>query len=104
MATAVGEKPKFVIESAKLYFRKIRANPQIHNSILTNLSRGAVVHYPINRISITSITVPIGTRELIKEQLFYGRVPKIVVMCLADSEALSGSYTKSPFNFKHYNI
>ena len=39
-----------------------------------------------------------------KEQLFYGKLPKIIVMSMADSEAMSGVYAKSPFNFKPYNI
>jgi len=84
--------------------RKVRAHPQIHNDILVNLSKGAIVHYQINRIAFSTLTVPANSRVLVKDQLFYGRVPKIILMCIVDSESLSSSYTKSPFNFKHYNI
>jgi len=38
------------------------------------------------------------------ERLFYGRVPKVIVMCMVDDDASSGTYAKTPFNFKHYNI
>ncbi|HYT44933.1 MAG TPA: hypothetical protein VEP90_21580, partial [Methylomirabilota bacterium] len=36
--------------------------------------------------------------------MFYGRIPKIIVMAIVDSEAVSGVYAKSPFNFKLYNV
>jgi hypothetical protein len=99
-----GEKPKFVIESAKLYLKKVRPHPQIYNEILGNLTRGGIVHYPINRISFSKITVPKDSHAIMKDQLFYGRVPKIIVMCMVDGDAISGAYAKNPFNFKNFNI
>src|SRR5438552_2440407 len=98
------EKPKFVIESANLYFKRIRPHPSILQNIETNLSRGGMVHYPINRIDIVSIPVAANTLDIFKEQLFYGRVPKMIVMAMADNEAMSGVYNKNPFNFKHNDV
>src|SRR5277367_4849343 len=100
----VGEKPKFIIESAKLYIRKIRPHPDIANGIVANLSRGAYVHYPIQRTDIVMLPVASGQLDITKEQLFYGKVPKILVMTMIDNEALSGVYSKTPFNFKHFNV
>src|SRR6266853_2569139 len=102
--SVAAEKPKFVIDSAKLYLRKVRPHPQIHNAVLTNLSRGGIVHYPLNRIAFTRITVGKDVSKIMKERLFYGRVPKVIVMCMVDDDAISGTYAKTPFNFKHYNI
>src|SRR5438552_13521719 len=99
-----GEKPKFVIESANLYFKRIRPHPSILQNIETNLSRGGTVHYPINRIDIVSIPVASNSLDVSKEQLFYGRVPKIIVMAMVDNEAMSGVYNKNPFNFKHNDV
>ena len=102
--TMVGEKPKIVIESAKLYLRKIRPHPDIVNGVIANLSRGAYVHYPINRTDIVMLPVASGVLDISKEQLFYGKVPKILVMTMIENDALSGVYAKTPFNFKHFNV
>src|SRR5438552_13346074 len=99
-----GEKPKLVIESAKLYFKRVKPHPSILQNIEANLSRGGMVHYPINRIDIVSIPVAANTLDIFKEQLFYGRVPKMIVMAMADNEAMSGVYNKNPFNFKHNDV
>ena len=45
-----------------------------------------------------------GSLEISNEHLFYGKIPKILVMAMIDGEALSGVYGKSPFNFKHFNV
>ena len=99
-----GEKPKFVIESAKLFLKKVRPHPAIVNLVESHLSRGAMAHYPIHRTEITMIPTAANSLDITKDQLFYGKVPKILVMCMVDNEALSGVYGKTPFNFKHYNI
>jgi hypothetical protein len=100
----VGEKPKIIVEHARLYVRKIKPHPQIVNDVISNLSRGGYIHYPIHRTAIFQLPVAAGVLDLSKEQLFYGRIPKILVMSMIDSEALNGVYGKSPFNFKHYNV
>src|SRR5438552_6320081 len=99
-----GERPKFVIESAKLYFKRVRVHPSILQNIGTNLARGVPVLYPINRVCIVTIPVAANSLDISKEQLFYGRVPKIVVMSMVDNDAMSGMYTKNPFNFKHNDV
>src|SRR5438552_4903697 len=65
-----GERPKFVIESVKLYFKRVRPHPSTLQHIGTNLARGAMVHYPINRVDIVTIPVAAASRDISKEQLF----------------------------------
>ena len=98
------EKYKVVFEAAKLYLKKIRPHPQILQNIDNNLSRGGLVHYPINRSEIVQIPLAANNLEITKEQLFYGRVPKMIVLAMCDNEALSGVYAKNPYNFGHYNV
>jgi len=100
---AVGEKPKFIIEAATLYLRKVRPHPQIVNDVIMSMSKGASAHYPINRVEISTFPVPANTIKFSKDQLFYGKVPKILVMCMPDNVASSGTYTTNPYNFKHCN-
>lgn len=99
-----GEKPKFIIERAVLFLKRIRIHPQIVNEINNSLLRGAMLHYPINRTEVVMIPIPANTLDVSREQLFYGRVPKILVMAMIDSETVSGVYGKNLFNFKHNNI
>ena len=98
---APSDKPKIIIEQARLYLRKVRPHPQILNDMELNLSRGGIVHYPINRTEINIIPAAAGLLKISKEQLFYGKVPKLLVMAMLDTEAASGVYNKNPFNFKH---
>src|SRR5277367_3240055 len=79
-------------------------NQAILANLESNLSRGAVVHYPINRTEVISIPAASGILDISKEQLFYGRVPKMLVMTMVDNEELSDIYSKNPFNFKHFNV
>ena len=98
------EKPKFIIEKATLYLRKVRPNPQIANHVYENISKGAVVYYPINRTELTMLSISAGTLDFCKDQLFYGKMPKLLVMSMVDNVALNGVYGKNPFNFKHFGI
>jgi hypothetical protein len=102
--SVAGEKPKFVIEYAKLYFKKVKPHPVIIDDMSVKLSRGAMVYYPIHRVEFTSIPIAAAILNISKDQLFFGKVPKILVMCMLDNEALGGLYTKTPFNFKHCNV
>src|SRR5277367_1476899 len=79
LTNIAGERPKIVFESAKLYLRKIKPHPQILANVATNLSRGAAVHYPIARTEVITIPAAAGRLDISKEQLFYGRIPKILV-------------------------
>ena len=38
------------------------------------------------------------------EDVYHGCIPNSMVLALCSSKAYSGSYTKTPFNFYHYNL
>jgi hypothetical protein len=102
--TTTADQPKFTIEKAVLYMKKIRPHPQILNAIEANLARSGVVQYPINRIEIVSIPLEQGKTEISRDQLFYGKVPKILLMCMIDSKAYNGDYKMNPYHYKHNKI
>src|SRR5271156_383692 len=77
-----GEKPKFSITEAKLYVKKIKSHPLVSDQLASIVSRGGLLHYPIYRVDVSGVTVAIGLREWTKDQLFYSRVPKILVMAM----------------------
>lgn len=59
--------------------------------------------YPYLRSDIKTIAVPAGQYSFSADDLFQGSVPNKLIVGLISSEAYSGSYTKNPFNFQHYN-
>jgi hypothetical protein len=40
----------------------------------------------------------------IQDNIFLGQLPKRLIIGCVDSNALNGTITKNPFDFKHYNI
>ena len=60
--------------------------------------------YPVRRVEIKTLHVGAGRRETPENSLFSGQIPRRVVIGCVDADAYHGTYGKSPFNFKHYNI
>jgi hypothetical protein len=60
--------------------------------------------YPIRRIEVKVDTVPSGNMNYIQDNMFLGQLPKRLILGCVDSDALSGTITKNPFDFKHYKI
>lgn len=59
--------------------------------------------YPYLRSDIKSIALAKGQYSYSVDDLFQGTVPSKLIVGLVSSEACSGSFTKNPFNFKHYD-
>ena len=60
--------------------------------------------YPITGIVCKMFTVESGNLSVIQESLFTGQLPVRMMVGMVDNDAFNGSYTKNPFNFKHYDI
>lgn len=100
----LAERPKFIIDSAKLYLKKLKPCVQILEHVDNHFLEGGLLYYSINRSEIIQIPIASGSLGISKDQLFYGRVPKLIIMAMCDNEALSGVYSKNPYNFQHYNV
>ena len=42
--------------------------------------------------------------DFVHENLFTSPMPTRLVVGMVDNDAFNGSYTKNPYNFKHYNL
>ena len=104
MSLKSGEKPRFEIKSASLVIRKIVPNPAITMSIERELAANRPVIYPVNHVEVFYLFSKEKVAKFMHDQLFYNRVPKMIVMAMLDNEALNGSYTKNPFNFKPFDV
>lgn len=94
---------KLVIESAKIEMVRLKMNPTLmieHNKLLQ--TRNAI--YPIRRGEIKTFSIPAGSMQATKENLFTGKLPRRLVIAMVDSDAFSGSVVKNPFNFKPFGL
>ncbi|XP_053112169.1 uncharacterized protein F54H12.2-like [Hemicordylus capensis] len=103
MADGANPQYKLQIVSASLFIKKCYLNPVVRlahaEALLT-----ANAKYPVDRVSMKVFSIPIGSRVSNQENLFLGQLPKTVIIGFVDNDAFSGTFSKNPFNFKHYEI
>lgn len=103
MATTAGDAHKVKIISASLYIKKVEVAPGVriaHAKALTQTN----IKYPIDRVCLKTVSIPNGSRVCNQENLFLGQIPKFIVIGFVDHEGFTGSYTRNPFNFHHYDL
>lgn len=90
------------IMSASLFVKKVAVAPAVrlaHSRALQHTN----AKYAINRVALKTFSIPAGTRVCNQENLYMGQIPKFVIIGFVDNEAYTGSYTRNPFNFEHYD-
>lgn len=102
-ATAVPKECKINIHKAILYVRKVRVLPSVQQGHELGLQTHNAI-YPIQHVSMDSHTVPSGIQSFTKENIFQGRMPKFIVVCMVSNAAFVGSYKHNPFNFEHFGV
>jgi len=101
MSTGAAYKVKIV--DCKLQIRKVRLSPSIYLAHAKTFEKGNA-KYPIRRVVCKTFTVPRGNLDIVQESLFSGQLPTRLVIGCVDNDAFNGSYTRNPFNFKHYDL
>ncbi|KMQ81625.1 hypothetical protein RF55_25725, partial [Lasius niger] len=94
---------KVVLEHASLFVRKVRVSPGVVLGHAKALEK-TTAKYPIERVVCKTYSVPTGNMSFVQDNIFIGQMPKRLVVAFMDTDAFNGSYKKSPFDFKHYNI
>src|SRR5271156_1317470 len=97
-------RPKVVIQSMKIQMQVVKVHPEGIRQHAEMLSRGIPALYQLQRVEIDSFVVKKDSSGDYKEFLFHGKVPKYIIMVMVANSAMSGNYTKNPFNFKHFNV
>ncbi|XP_060089001.1 uncharacterized protein F54H12.2-like [Heteronotia binoei] len=103
MADDLNRGCKLNILSASLFIKKVRVAPSVclgHAEALFT----ANAKYPVDHVGIKVFSIPAGSHVNNQENLFWGQLPKLLVIGLVDNESFSGAHNKNPFNFKHYDI
>ena len=63
-----------------------------------------VCQYVYNRSNFKNFTIGPGTYNHTEDDLWSGLVPSECVICFVASEAYSGSLSRNPFHYDHFNV
>lgn len=91
------------IVDTTLFMNHVTINPGIllaHEQILAQ--KNAV--YPYKRVEVKSYTIPSKNMNISLDNCVIGVLPTFLLFCMVDNDAYTGKRSKSPFNFKHYDI
>lgn len=104
IASTADTKYKVKIESMYLTvtYVKIRAEVLVRHSELLASGKNATYAYP--RVYMRNHVIPANVNSFSISQVLADRIPTLLVLGLVDSDAYTGSLTKSPFNFEHFNV
>ena len=103
MSSADNDTSRVQIEDAVLYVRRVKVSPGTimeHEKQL--LSQNAL--YPIQHTQMSTYTIPAGSLSHIRDGLFRGHMPKMVIFGMVDNKAYNGDIKSSPFEFKHNDV
>lgn len=68
------------------------------------LSKGQRANYPLKVNDIQVVSIPKDTITYNSDVIYSGKLPKFILICFINQEALNGVITKSPFSFSQNNI
>ena len=94
---------KIKIKDLALFVRNVQLSPAVRMGHVKALEMTSC-KCPIRRIEVKVDTVPRGNMNYVQDNMFLGQLPKRLVIDCVDSDALNGTITKNPFDFKHYKI
>lgn len=103
MCHTAASKPRFVINSASLCVRRVTVAHAVSLAHENALACGYLANYAYDQKIITTFNITKGSKNWIKENLFRGTIPKLLVIGIVSSNAYVSAYTKNPFNFQHFN-
>ena len=95
---------KVQILQASLIARQIKVNESIAIAHQTALHRGISCKYPIPRCECLSFTIGANVLDVNKANILNGILPNTLVIGLTGNDSFHGSYNKSPFNFRPFDI
>jgi hypothetical protein len=94
---------KIKIKDFALFLRNVQLSPAVRMGHVNALEKISC-KYPIRRIEVKVDTVPCGNIIYVQDNMSLGQLPKRLVIGCVDSDALNGTITKNPFEFKHHKI
>ena len=102
---ADGQNPDYKVQivDAVLFARKAVLSPTVQMAHIKALEKGTA-KYPIRPVDGKVFSIPQGAMSHTHETLFFGTLPKRLVLWYIDNDAYNGEYSKNPFNAKNNAI
>lgn len=101
--TSPSDEPKLEIIDIVLFVRHVKLSTPMAAAMAETL-RLQPARYPISRVEVKSYQINAGLTLVNRENISMGRLPRLVVLGLVDSDAHMGSCNKSPFNFQNKGV
>ena len=98
-----GTEVKIQFDDIYLKVCRVKVEPEVVIGIETQLPKSPAI-YSMLRTEIRTYSIPVGSFEEAREDLFQNQVPNRVVMGLVDAQAAAGHYHMNPFHFQHFNL
>lgn len=95
---------KFEILSAKLLVSEWELHEDVANSVEKMLLTGHPVQYPLSQTALRTVYIEEGRTTAPENVIWSSILPSRVLVALCETSALNGSISKSPFNFKHFDV
>ena len=95
---------KVVIESMYITVNYIKLRPEVLIKHSELLATGKNAMYPYVRTYMRNHVIPQAVNSFSISQVLADRIPSLLVLGLVHSEAYTGSLTKSPYNFEHFDL
>ena len=93
---------KVVITGASLKVCCVTPTPDVLVAHQAVLNEDKKAYYPYMRSEMKKFTMAQGQFSVDLDDVFLGKIPSQLTLCMVKSEALSGSYALNPFHFKNY--
>ncbi|XP_054721362.1 uncharacterized protein F54H12.2-like [Uloborus diversus] len=94
---------KVILEKISLLVRKVKVSPGVILGHVKALEKDTA-KYPINRVLCKAYSVPQGSMSMVQDNIFIGSMPRKLIIGCIENDAFHGTFEKSPFDFKHFNM
>ena len=94
---------RYKLTDVCMVMRKVQLTSSVrlaHEKVLAK----ANAKYPISRVLTNVYSIPEGTRNLVRDDLFHGQIPSRIVVGMVKADAFNGTPSGNPYNFKHFDI
>lgn len=104
LMTGSSDEYKVVITYACLHLRVLKMSHTVTLNHKESLLHDKELKYPVDRVKMTSFTVPQNVLSYTRQNVLHGQLPLFIIMGMTTNIAFTGSYTKSPFKFSPFNL
>ena len=105
MSFAAAQQPfQITLEAATLEARRVKLAPAEQLRLEKILASPSGALYPVTHVVTKHFTLATGSSTIELDSLFVGQIPNKIVLGMVRNDAFSGSYSKNPYNFQHFDL